>query len=71
MFSLQLQKIFKFLILILYYKEMEFRVFKKLKLRRKQNPANQLFTGLKVESPRIELGSKQATKRLSTRLFPD
>ena len=24
-----------------------------------------------VESPRIELGSKQATKRLSTRLFPD
>jgi len=24
-----------------------------------------------VESPRIELGSKQATKKLSTRLFPD
>ena len=24
-----------------------------------------------VESPRIELGSKQATKRLSTRLFSD
>ncbi|KIA93935.1 hypothetical protein OA93_20985 [Flavobacterium sp. KMS] len=24
-----------------------------------------------VESPRIELGSKQATKELSTRLFPD
>lgn len=31
----------------------------------------QLITRLSVESPRIELGSKQATKKLSTRLFPD
>ena len=30
-----------------------------------------MFTGFFVESPRIELGSKQATKELSTRLFPD
>jgi len=30
-----------------------------------------LFEDRFVESPRIELGSKQATKRLSTRLFPD
>ncbi len=30
-----------------------------------------MITRLKVESPRIELGSKQATKRLSTRLFSD
>jgi len=30
-----------------------------------------LFENRLVESPRIELGSKQATKRLSTRLFPD
>jgi hypothetical protein len=32
---------------------------------------NTAFTKVIVESPRIELGSKQATKRLSTRLFPD
>tara|TARA_R110002033_G_scaffold8963_1_gene30640 strand:+ start:981 stop:1250 length:270 start_codon:yes stop_codon:yes gene_type:complete len=36
-----------------------------------KNPVNTWFTGFFVESPRIELGSKQATKELSTRLFPD
>jgi hypothetical protein len=30
-----------------------------------------MITRLKVESPGIEPGSKQATKELSTRLFPD
>ena len=29
------------------------------------------FEKLIVESPRIELGSKQALKELSTRVFPD
>jgi len=32
---------------------------------------NQCFTKAFVESPRIELGSKQAIKELSTRLFSD
>jgi hypothetical protein len=36
-----------------------------------KNPVNQIITGILVESPRIELGSKQATKKLSTRLFSD
>ena len=36
-----------------------------------KKPYNQMITRLKVESGRVELPSKQATKRLSTRLFPD
>lgn len=36
-----------------------------------KNPVNQLITGFFVESGRVELPSKQATKKLSTRLFPD
>ncbi len=36
-----------------------------------KKPYNQTITRLKVESGRVELPSKQATKRLSTRLFPD
>ena len=38
----------------------------------KINPRKLVFGGyFFVESPRIELGSKQAIKELSTRLFPD
>jgi hypothetical protein len=38
----------------------------------KKQPLNKgLLILNNVESPRIELGSKQATKKLSTRLFPD
>ncbi len=36
-----------------------------------KKPINKEFTGFFVESPGIEPGSKQATKELSTRLFPD
>ncbi len=36
-----------------------------------KKPVNIEFTGFFVESPGIEPGSKQATKELSTRLFPD
>lgn len=32
---------------------------------------NEVLTVFFVESPGIEPGSKQATKKLSTRLFPD
>ena len=42
-----------------------------LRFKHKKNPVNQLITGFFVESPGIEPGSKQATKKLSTRLFSD
>jgi len=41
-----------------------------LKKKRENNSKNALFS-LSVESPGIEPGSKQAIKKLSTRLFPD
>ncbi|KLT67761.1 hypothetical protein AB674_20955 [Flavobacterium sp. ABG] len=40
-------------------------------LTKKQKTCKQIAYRLFVESPGIEPGSKQATKELSTRLFPD
>ena len=42
-----------------------------IRLQLIKKPVNKEFTGFFVESPGIEPGSKQATKELSTRLFPD
>lgn len=42
----------------------------KVNFKQLKKSCKQIFTGFfSVESPRFELGSKQVTKRLSTRLF--
>jgi|GEM_PF-4031408 len=41
------------------------------KIKKSQLPKKMVIAIFFVESPGIEPGSKQATKELSTRLFPD